>query len=125
MRDLSDDAGRADRLLTIPDCVLAACGLDKPALARASAGDRSVDVAPLSRAIVAHADSFRAASKIAIADLSMHIGVRERAVIETLFVLYDAQFAAIGDRPDGIADGSVALDKAAIGAILRRLDGAR
>ena len=105
--------------------MLAACGLDKPALARASAGDRSVDVAPLSRAIVAHADSFRAASKIAIADLSMHIGVRERAVIETLFVLYDAQFAAIGDRPDGIADGSVALDKAAIGAILRRLDGAR
>lgn len=123
LRDLSDDAGRAERLLTIPDAALAACSLDKAALSRAAAGDHAVDVTPLAQAIIAHAAPFRDAATRAVADLASHIRGRERLVIETLFALYDAQFAAIAARPSGIADGSVALGATAIGKVLSRLAG--
>lgn len=124
LRDLSSDAGRADRLLTIPGRTLAECNLDKPALARAAAGDPSVDLVPLVGAIVAHAAPFRQRSVDALAALRPQIGTRERLVIDTLFALYDSQYDAIASRPGGVADGSIALGTAAIGAILKRLVGA-
>jgi phytoene synthase len=124
LRDLSDDAGRAERLVTLPNDVLAACRLDKPALARAAAGDRSVAIAPLVAAVVAHARPRRHAAAASIAALKPQIGAVEQAVIDTLFALYDAQFDAIVANPAGVADGSVALGRTAVAAILARLGNA-
>ena len=121
LRDLSDDAGRAERLVTLPGDVLAACRLDKAALARAAAGDRSVAVGPLVDAVAAYAAPRRAAAMAAIAALKAQIGSVEQAVIDTLFALYDAQFSAILANPAGVTDGSVALDRADVAAILARL----
>jgi phytoene synthase len=121
LRDLADDAGRADRLLTLPSLVLAECGLDKRALARAAAGDRSVDVGPLVESVVRQATPRRAAAQKAIDEFAGWIGPLERRVLDTLFALYDAQFAAIVDRPAGIVDGSAALDRSRIDEILKRL----
>ena len=57
----------------------------------------------------------------AIAALKAQIGSVEQAVIDTLFALYDAQFSAILANPAGVTDGSVALDRADVAAILARL----
>lgn len=121
LRDLSDDAGRAERLITLPNAVLVECGLDKPMLARAAAGDQSVDVSPLVAAVAEQANGHRNAANAAIAALKPQIGSREALVIDTLFELYDAQYRAILENPAGVATGSIALGDSAIAAVLSRL----
>lgn len=124
LRDLSDDAGRAERLVTLPSDVLSACGLDKPALARAASGDRSVDIAPLVDVVTAHAGKYRQAATVAVEALKPQIGPTEQRVIDTLFALYACQFDAIVDNPAGVADGSVSLDRQTVMDILMRLGAA-
>ncbi|MEK9660695.1 MAG: squalene/phytoene synthase family protein [Alphaproteobacteria bacterium] len=121
LRDLSDDAGRAERLVTLPNDTLSQCGIDKPMLARAVAGDRGIDLCPLVDAVGSRAGVHRAAAETAIAGLRPQIGTREGLVLDTLFALYDAQYRVILANPEGVADGSVALDDDAIAPLLARL----
>lgn len=121
LRDLSVDAHRAARLVTLPDDVLADTGLDKPVLARAVSGDRTVDLTPLVRAVAEEAGRYRRAAIGVVAELAVRLDPVERIVIETLYALYNAQFAAIVANPSGVADGSVALDEARLAGLLAPL----
>ena len=118
LRDLTEDARGNPQLLTIPAEVLDPLGLDRPGLAAAVQAGDVRRLLPLVDAIAGEARRWRSRAIADVAALVRLIGPVERAVIETLFKLYDEQFAAIVAAPEAVIAGTAGLAPERVQAVL-------
>ncbi|MBM3559039.1 MAG: hypothetical protein FJX53_03960 [Alphaproteobacteria bacterium] len=118
LRDLAEDARGNLQLLTIPAEVLVPCGLDRRGLAAAVLAGDVARVTPVVRAVADEARRWRPRAMADVAALSRSIGPVERAVIGTLFTLYDEQFDRAAASADMVVAGTAGLPTERVRAIL-------
>ncbi|MGE0255683.1 MAG: squalene/phytoene synthase family protein [Alphaproteobacteria bacterium] len=118
LRDLAEDARGHPQLLTVPAEVLAPLGLDRDSFGAAIRAGDARRVEPAIGAIAGEARRWRPRALADVAALSGLIPPVEGAVIETLFTLYDEQFAAVADAPAAVVAGTAGLPAERVREIL-------
>lgn len=112
LRDLARDAGKVERLVTLPESVLETVGLTRQGLVRAVAERDVRRLDALAVPILARAEAHREEGRRRLDGLRPHLGTREWLSLDGLITVYERLAADFRRRYGGRLEELLALESA-------------